>query len=439
MEMDRQDSDGSDENYEEDGGGGSGSGGGSGGDGDGSEPPSAPDDNNDNEDPDSEGELYDIALAAAHSYMSTGMMPMSGRSVLEAGWQGRLPVIAHHGCVFPGETVPMMLANPADSVLLARALKRDRLFGLLCPDETSSVISGFGVLCEVFESSFGEDENTPTYNMIKARAVHRFRVTNLTKIARSVTAYHKLQFVDITVLPEISTCDTLGAARLYSLDPLRTPRLFERRMTERRVRSMEALATPWPLFVHDIFDFTRLRNTLCDYFRSIMLDKIPEDPVSLSFWVASNMALSARDRLALFVVDNALQRLHMECSLIKRKGVLCCSSCLSEIARNEHIIPMSSEGVHSNYVNLGGYMHDLLTVSQTMHISLNGSPTAEYSWFPGYAWTIANCASCSAHVGWRFVALKRTLRPQHFYGLCRNYVSPITRSEYYGEPLSDDL
>lgn len=47
-------------------------------------------------------------------------------------------------------------------------------------------------------------------------------------------------------------------------------------------------------------------------------DKLPEDAVSLSFWVASNLALSAADRLALFAVDDALLRLHMEVHFIRR-------------------------------------------------------------------------------------------------------------------------
>lgn len=102
--------------------------------------------------------------------------------------------------------------------------------------------------------------------------------------------------------------------------------------------------------------------------------------MSLSFWTASNLALSARDRLALFAVDDALLRLHMEVRLIARvsvrrhlvtrrevpsrrgrselslllqKSVLCCSSCAVEIARREDIFAMSSEGVHSNYTNPG--------------------------------------------------------------------------------------
>ena len=29
-------------------------------------------------------------------------------------------------------------------------------------------------------------------------------------------------------------------------------------------------------------------------------------------------------------------------------------------------------------------------------------PPSEDSWFPGYSWTIAYCATCYGHLGWRF-------------------------------------
>lgn len=67
-------------------------------------------------------------------YMSAGMVTVSGRSVLEAGWRGRVPVVAHHGCVFPGETVPMLLPHAGDAAMVAQAIKENRLFGLLCPE-----------------------------------------------------------------------------------------------------------------------------------------------------------------------------------------------------------------------------------------------------------------------------------------------------------------
>lgn len=51
----------------------------------------------------------------------------------------------------------------------------------------------------------------------------------------------------------------------------------------------------------------------------------------------------------------------------------------------------------------GGYMHDIVTVARATNTELTGAPSAEFSWFPGYTWTIAVCASCMAHVGWRWV------------------------------------
>lgn len=60
---------------------------------------------------------------------------------------------------------------------------------------------------------------------------------------------------------------------------------------------------------------------------------LPDDPVSLSFWVASNLALRKAERLALFLVDNALLRLHMESQHIKKVNITPHSPIL-QFARN---------------------------------------------------------------------------------------------------------
>ena len=31
-----------------------------------------------------------------------------------------------------------------------------------------------------------------------------------------------------------------------------------------------------------------------------------------------------------------------------------------------------------------------------------GDPTDEYSWFPGYSWTVGTCGNCGQHMGWVF-------------------------------------
>lgn len=65
--------------------------------------------------------------------MGSELNDLSGRVVLEAGWRGRVPALAHHGVLFPGETVPMLLNNN-DATLVAEALVNDKLFALLCPE-----------------------------------------------------------------------------------------------------------------------------------------------------------------------------------------------------------------------------------------------------------------------------------------------------------------
>lgn len=52
---------------------------------------------------------------------------------------------------------------------------------------------------------------------------------------------------------------------------------------------------------------------------------------------------------------------------------------------------------------------------------LQGRPSTQYSWFPGYAWTIAVCSACGEHLGWRFTS--STKSPAAFYGLVRSAIS----------------
>ncbi|CAH2056000.1 unnamed protein product, partial [Iphiclides podalirius] len=348
---------------------------------------------------------FDKSLAATHSYMGPGLVAVRRRSVLEAGWRGRVPVTAHTGAIFPGETVPLLFSSLHDAEMVSRLIAQDKLFGLLFPDESGTMVSGYGVLCEVFETRVSERETAGAEGAaltFKARATHRFR---LVERAQPMHAFARMRPAEVRVLPE--------AARER---PAPRP--------PRPLRQLRAALTPWPLFLHDLFGYERVRDLLRDHFHFIPPERLPDDPVSLSFWVASNLALSARDRLALFKVDDALLRLHMALRFIARKSVLCCAACMSEVARREHILAMSSEGVHANFTNLGGYMHDVVTVSRASNTRLSGRPSADYSWFPGYAWTIAVCRSCATHLGWRFDAIKRNLRPLRFFGLCRNYMQP---------------
>ena len=43
---------------------------------------------------------------------------------------------------------------------------------------------------------------------------------------------------------------------------------------------------------------------------------------------------------------------------------------------------------------VAGFSHDILTISKASNITLEGDPNTSCSWFSGYAWTIARCATC---------------------------------------------
>lgn len=48
------------------------------------------------------------------------------------------------------------------------------------------------------------------------------------------------------------------------------------------------------------------------------------------------------------------------------------------------MVVMSSDGPCNAYVNSGGYVHGVVTVSSANGLSLWGSPSKQHSWFPGY-------------------------------------------------------
>lgn len=67
-------------------------------------------------------------------YMGSDLEEIAGRNILEAGWEGLVPAMPHHSCVFPGETVPMLINNSHDVALVSDAIQKEKLFGLLFPE-----------------------------------------------------------------------------------------------------------------------------------------------------------------------------------------------------------------------------------------------------------------------------------------------------------------
>jgi len=52
-----------------------------------------------------------------------------------------------------------------------------------------------------------------------------------------------------------------------------------------------------------------------------------------------------------------------------------------------------------------------------------GTPTEDHTWFTGYGWAIAHCASCHTHLGWYFTESEN---PPQFFGLIKDRIADRT-------------
>lgn len=103
---------------------------------------------------------------------------------------------------------------------------------------------------------------------------------------------------------------------------------------------------------------------------------------------------------------------------------------------------MAKGNVNANYCNPAGYIHETLTVHKIVDDSARivERPSTEFSWFPGYLWQIAVCKKCSSHIGWKFIAGTKYLRPKTFFGLsCKSLVvSPESKRDADGNESTGD-
>jgi len=82
---------------------------------------------------------------------------------------------------------------------------------------------------------------------------------------------------------------------------------------------------------------------------------------------------------------------------------------------------MSGAGAAQAFLNPHGFIHEVVTVRRVENVTLTGAPTTDFTWYPGYAWQIAWCVKCAAHVGWSFAAVGEA-EPRGFWALRRDAI-----------------
>ncbi|KAJ8301385.1 hypothetical protein KUTeg_020372 [Tegillarca granosa] len=367
---------------------------------------------------------FDQALPVSHSYLGDDLEELRGRTVLDENCTVTLPIVQLPGMVLvPGQTIPLHLFHQHTVAMIK---------------DNSSTIANIGTTAEIYSVKDETDDHTGLSSIrVKARGRQRFEIL---ETKRSPTG---ILMAKVAILPEKnfllgarpdSHCKFCcrpeeGVVTHTAVDRNGQVLASISMLNNRQINKFtSAYCTPWPPWVYEMYDpelvVERIKKELQQWNNTLNPEKLPNDAIELSYWVAQNLPLDDTRRLNLLSLNNAIQRLRCALSIIQKCSVLCCKDCNVPISHKTEVFCMSVEGPLGAYVNPGGHIHETLTVYKVQNVDLIGRPTKEHSWFPGYAWTIAQCKSCNSHLGWRFTATKRNLTPEKFYGITRASVVP---------------
>ncbi|GAB2275808.1 hypothetical protein Dimus_010557, partial [Dionaea muscipula] len=222
---------------------------------------------------------------------------------------------------------------------------------------------------------------------------------------------------------EKSTSEGLGVGRrsmIRSSSP-NQEKVGKDRMVSLLNRSHGVSRAFWPYWVYRMYDSYYLARKAAGMWNKIVgapsMDCFVREPNTLSFYIGSKLPVSVSTRQELLEMDGISYRLHREIELLECFDRVRCKNCQTILARRSDMMVMSSEGPLGAYVNSHGYVHEIMTFHKASGLALIGRPVKEYSWFPGYTWTIANCATCESHMGWLFATMKLKLQPRSFWGI----------------------
>jgi hypothetical protein len=80
-----------------------------------------------------------------------------------------------------------------------------------------------------------------------------------------------------------------------------------------------------------------------------------------------------------------------------------CRSCRRVITHPDERIQMQGAHEHT-FANPHGIVFHIGCFRSAMGCGYLGEPTAEFTWFRGFAWRVALCANCLINVGWLFAS-----------------------------------
>ncbi|XP_058449634.1 protein cereblon-like [Malaya genurostris] len=373
---------------------------------------------------------YNIQLPSEHTYLGK-LERVDSLERLEPGSIHRIPISGHHSIVYPGETIPLILTN---SLMNFDGRSESNRIGLVFWEHPYRQRI-FGVVCQVRGKDIRE-----SIIVLKTVAQQRFELVpqqdgSLTRSVRREDRAH--YYAQVKILPEVLLPDPLMNFCTNNMVKINNIN---------RNRLLAAQSSVWPKFVYDQYGSEKILSKVGRFLAFLQIESVPTaDPVMLSFWLARNIPLSESDRKELFYSNSVLTRMLLINNILDYTCAFCCKKCDRQIASYADMFAMSKQGVSISYCNSSGFVHETLTVYRTVQKTTRttSKPSTEFSWFPGYSWQIAICNACNNHIGWKFVATKRSYKPKKFYGLSAKSIRVATSNrkpaDNESEPLAKDV
>lgn len=108
--------------------------------------------------------------------------------------------------------------------------------------------------------------------------------------------------------------------------------------------------------------------------------------------------------------DLAGEEGHASDSLTQKEPWLRCARCEARVCRESARISINGAHTHE-FMNPAGLRFSVGCFSSAEGCIGDGDRSTVWTWFPGYAWEIECCRTCSSHLGWSFHS------SASFYGL----------------------
>ncbi|XP_052575557.1 protein cereblon isoform X2 [Peromyscus eremicus] len=376
---------------------------------------------------------FDTSLPTSHTYLGADMEEFHGRTLHDDDSCQVIPVLPQVMMILiPGQTLPLQLSHPQEVSMVRNLIQKDRTFAVLAYSNMQEREAQFGTTAEIYayreEQEFGIE-------VVKVKAIGRQRF----KVLELRTQSDGIQQAKVQILPECVLPSTMSAVQLESLNKCQIfpskPVSWEDQYSCKWWQKYQkrkfhcANLTSWPRWLYSLYDaetlMDRIKKQLREWDENLKDDSLPANPIDFSYRVAACLPIDDVLRIQLLKIGSAIQRLRCELDIMNKCTSLCCKQCQeTEITTKNEIFSLSLCGPMAAYVNPHGYVHETLTVYKASNLNLIGRPSTVHSWFPGYAWTIAQCKICASHIGWKFTATKKDMSPQKFWGLTRSALLP---------------